>query len=63
MLPPPMKEQRPITSRIDYRWRVDQEQGFQKASLLYDKDGRLRAVDYEPIRSPRRDSAKVPPRQ
>ena len=58
MLPPPMKEQRTIKPRIDYQWRVDREQGFQKASLIYDKEGRLLAVDYEPIRSPRREPEK-----
>jgi hypothetical protein len=59
MLPPPMKAQRPIQPRIDYHWPVDREQGFQKASLIYDAEGRLLAVDYEPIRSPRRDTAKA----
>ena len=32
--------------RVDYRWRVDRERGFEKATLIYDRQGKLIAVDY-----------------
>ena len=57
-----MKEQRVTQSRIDFHWRADREQGFETASLIYDANGRLRAVDYEPVR-PRRPQTPTPPRQ
>lgn len=33
--------------RVDYRWRVDRDGGFEKATLIYDQQGRLIAVDYQ----------------
>lgn len=54
-----MKEQRVTDARIDFHWRADREQGFERASLIYDKNGRLRAVDYEPLR-PRRPEPAAP---
>jgi hypothetical protein len=45
----------PKEGRVDYRWRVDRDGGFEKATLIYDRDGKLIAVDYEtPAREPRR---------
>lgn len=52
------KHDQPPNSRIDYRWRVDREQGFDRASFLYDANGRLRAIDYPPVRSPKREEVK-----
>ena len=44
----------PKEGRVDYRWRVDRDGGFEKATLIYDREGRLMAVDYEmPVRAPR----------
>ena len=41
--------------RVDYRWRVDRDGGFEKATLIYDRQGRLMAVDYKTApREPRR---------
>ncbi|HEY0370611.1 MAG TPA: hypothetical protein VGD79_01340 [Thermoanaerobaculia bacterium] len=34
--------------RVDYQWRADREGGFEKATLIYDREGRLMAVDYPP---------------
>lgn len=42
-----LPKETPPPRRIDYQWRVDQAAGFEKASLIYDKDGRLVAVDYQ----------------
>lgn len=43
----------PREGRVDYRWRVDRDGGFEKATLIYDRDGRLIAVDYQmPAREP-----------
>lgn len=35
-------------SRIEYRWRVDRAEGFEKTTLIYDANGRLIAVDVKP---------------
>ena len=44
----------PTEGRVDYRWRVDRDGGFEKATLIYDREGRLIAMDYEvPRREPR----------
>ena len=41
--------------RVDYRWRVDRDGGFEKATMIYDREGRLIAMDYQPApREPRR---------
>lgn len=39
--------------RVDYRWRADRERGFDKATLIYDRDGKLIAVDYQTERDTR----------
>lgn len=50
------RKQGPKEERVDYRWRVDRDGGFEKATLIYDREGRLVAVDYETAtREPRRD--------
>lgn len=41
------KRKGPSNTRVDYRWRVDQERGFEKTSMVYDVDGRLVGIDYE----------------
>ena len=33
-------------SRIEYRWPVDRDSGFEKSTLIYDAEGHLIAVDY-----------------
>lgn len=48
------KRKGPPNARVDYRWRVDQERGFEKTSMVYDVDGRLVGIDYEP--APRREA-------
>ncbi len=42
-----VRNQQTANLRIDYRWRVDRQDGFDKASLSYDANGKLRAVDYQ----------------
>jgi hypothetical protein len=42
----PEKETR-LEGRVDYRWRADRERGFEKATLIYDRQGKLIAVDYQ----------------
>jgi hypothetical protein len=37
----------PSNARIDYRWRVDRQEGFEKTSMIYGRDGRLLGIDYE----------------
>ena len=37
----------PREGRVDYRWRVDRGGRFEKATLIYDREGRLVAMDYE----------------
>jgi hypothetical protein len=32
--------------RIDYHWRADHTAGFETTSMIYDKEGRLVAIDY-----------------
>lgn len=32
--------------RVDYRWRVDRDGGFEKATLIYDLEGRLVGMDF-----------------
>lgn len=44
----PEKETR-LEGRVDYRWRADRERGFEKATLIYDRQGKLIAVDYQTI--------------
>jgi len=46
--------------RVDYRWRVDRERGFEKATLIYDQQGKLIAVDYEPRREARLPERRDP---
>ena len=41
------KRTAPPDSRIDYRWPVDRDAGFEKSTLIYDAEGRLIAVDYK----------------
>lgn len=36
----------PPESRIEYRWPVDRESGFENATLIYDSEGRLSGIDY-----------------
>ena len=45
------KRKGPSNTRVDYRWRVDRERGFEKTSMIYDVDGRLLGIDYE-LQSP-----------
>lgn len=45
----PEQENR-LEGRVDYRWRVDRERGFEKATLIYDREGKLIAVDYQTTR-------------
>ena len=42
----------PSNRRIDYRWPVDREKGFEKTSMIFDVDGRLMAIDYESSPAP-----------
>ena len=56
------EQERTLEGRVDYRWRVDRERGFEKATLIYDRDGKLIAVDYQttrdaaiPVESPSRN--------
>lgn len=44
------KRKGPSNARVDYRWRVDREKGFEKTSMIYDVDGRLMGIDYESSR-------------
>lgn len=44
------KRTRSGKERIELQWPVDRHDGFQKATLIYDKAGRLMAVDYEAVR-------------
>lgn len=41
------KRRGPSNARVDYRWRVDRERGFEKTSMVYDIDGRLIGIDYK----------------
>lgn len=41
-----LKSRGPVDSRVEYRWRADQHDGFEKASLLFDQDGNLKGIDY-----------------
>ena len=54
------KRKGPSSTRVDYRWRVDRERGFEKTSMIYDADGRLIAIDYEP--APRQEEPATEPR-
>ena len=49
----PEQENR-LEGRVDYRWRVDRERGFEKATLIYDREGKLIAVDYQTTREVQR---------
>lgn len=51
------KQRGPANARIEYRWRVDHDGGFEKTALLYDESGRLKGVDYG---YPRREKKDVP---
>jgi hypothetical protein len=42
----------PADGRVEYRWLVDHEKGFETAKLIYDNEGRLMGVDYELVRKP-----------
>ncbi len=44
------EKERTLEGRVDYRWRVDRERGFEKATLIYDREGKLIAVDYQTTR-------------
>lgn len=46
------EQQKPSTNRIDYRWRVDLEEGFEQTSYIYDAEGHLKAIDYKVRRTP-----------
>ena len=48
----------PSSSRIDYRWPVDREKGFEKTSMIFGIDGRLTAIDYESARAPKSEVKK-----
>jgi hypothetical protein len=52
----------PSSSRIDYRWPVDREKGFEKTSMIFGIDGALTAIDYEPARAPQSEVTKREPR-
>jgi hypothetical protein len=52
----------PSSSRIDYRWPVDREKGFEKTSMIFGIDGRLTAIDYESSRAPHVEVKKREPR-
>lgn len=54
------KRKGPSSTRVDYRWRVDQERGFEKTSMVYDGDGRLVGIDYG---SAERPVCEVPVRE
>ncbi|HET8773555.1 MAG TPA: hypothetical protein VFP80_07185 [Thermoanaerobaculia bacterium] len=41
------RREAPRSGRVDYRWRADRDGGFEKATLIYDREGRLIAVDYQ----------------
>jgi hypothetical protein len=45
------QQQQPPHSRVDYRWRVDSEEGFEQTSYLYDANGRLAGIDYKTRRA------------
>ncbi|HEX7808002.1 MAG TPA: hypothetical protein VF608_04750 [Thermoanaerobaculia bacterium] len=45
----------PAQGQVEYQWRVDRENGFETAKLMYDSDGRLMAVDYGSRKTPARD--------
>ena len=49
------KRKGPSSTRVDYRWRVDQERGFEKTSMVYDVDGRLVGIDYGSAEKPIRE--------
>ncbi|HEX6098654.1 MAG TPA: hypothetical protein VF432_20230 [Thermoanaerobaculia bacterium] len=44
------RKETPKNGRVDYRWRADRDGGFEKATLIYDREGRLVAVDYSMTR-------------
>lgn len=46
----------PSDGRQDFQWRVDTERGFDTAKFIYDRDGKLIAVDYELPKRPPRES-------
>lgn len=51
MMTPRKQAQR--EGRVDYRWGVDRDGRFEKATLIYDREGRLVGVDYQmPKREP-----------
>ena len=54
------KRKGPSNTRVDYRWRVDRERGFEKTSMIYDVDGRLVGIDYEPATTPRSEPVTEP---
>jgi hypothetical protein len=49
----------PSNARIDYRWPVDREEGFEKTSMIYGRDGRLVGIDYQSAARPPRE---LPPK-
>ncbi len=51
------KRKGPPNARVDYRWRVDRERGFEKTSMIYDVEGRLVGIDYES--APRREAPEA----
>ena len=53
-----LKQRGPADARIEYRWRVDHDGGFEKTALIYDQSGRLKGADYG---YPRREERDVPP--
>jgi hypothetical protein len=46
-------------SRLEYRWDVDRNEGFEKSTFIYDAQGHLIAVDYG---SPPAQRREPPPR-
>lgn len=56
------KRKGPPNARVDYRWRVDREKGFEKTSMVYDVDGRLLGIDYESSRDKQHETPVREPR-
>jgi hypothetical protein len=53
------KRKGPSNTRVDYRWPVDRERGFEKTSMIYDVEGKLVGIDYES--APRREVPATEP--
>jgi hypothetical protein len=53
------KRKGPSNARVDYRWRVDRERGFEKTSMIYDVDGRLVGIDYTAETKPKNEAPET----